>query len=169
LVEQGAGWPLVSVAGIPEGRSRPDPRPNDSWCSLVHNGVMNTKLTPPEVRLTIPVTPEVHAVFVRMSEAFRRPTGRLMGEWLQDHLQAAEEVCRIVEATRSAAGKAASLGALAASYADQAESLIGAAKGGAQRQAQRAAPHPGPKKGGTPPVSNTGGKVSGGNTPRASK
>jgi hypothetical protein len=131
---------------------------------------MSTKLTPHEVRLTIPVSSEVHAVFVRMSEAFRRPAGRLMGEWLQDHLQAAEDVCRIVEGARSAQSHAVGLGALAASYADQADALISSAKSGAQRKAERAAPHLGrAKRGLTPPYSNTGGKVSGVNTPKSSK
>ena len=152
------------------------PRPDDSWCSLVHNGAMNTKLTPPEVRLTIPVSPEVHAVFVRMAEAFRRPAGRLMGEWLHDHLQAAEDVCRTVEGMRSATGKASSLGALAASYADQADALIVSVKGGrgaegaplagkvpAHREPRRS------KKAGTPPYSNTGGKGSEVNTHKHSK
>lgn len=153
-------------------------RPDDSWCSLVHNGAMNTKLTPHEVRLTIPVSPEVHAVFVRMAEAFRRPAGRLMGEWLHDHLQAAEDVCRTVEGMRSAQSKAASLGALAASYADQADSVISSVKNEAQRGGVRdasahahrpAALRSAVKKTGTPPYSNTGGKGSGANTPKGSK
>ena len=140
---------------------------------------MSTKHTPREIRLTIPVSPEVHAVFLRMSDAFRRPVGRLMGEWLQDHLQAADDVCRMVEGMRSSQSKAASLGALAASYGDQADALISAvkvgAKSGAVREVQGAhGPHPtsarkAVKRAGTPPYSNTGGKGSEANTPKGSK
>lgn len=145
---------------------------------LVHSGAMSTKTSTPSIRLTIPVTPEVHAVFTRMSAAFGRPAGRLMGEWLNDHLAAAESVCSLVESARSASSGASSLALLAHAYADQAQSVIDAAKGSGagDQRADEAGVSPAPvsarkaaKKVLTPPVGNTGGKVSGARTPKGSK
>jgi len=168
----------VASREIPEGRCCFVRALLTSWCRLVHSGAMSTKTSPPSIRLTIPVTPETHAVFVRMSEVFGRPVGRLMGEWLNDHKQAAEEVCRVVEGVRSTTGAASSLGLLASAYAEQARSVIDNAKGdGAVARASgalhvSAAPvsaRKAAKKELTPPVGNTGGKVSGARTPKGSK
>jgi hypothetical protein len=142
---------------------------------------MSTKTTPPSIRLTIPVSPEVHAVFQRMANASGRPAGRLMGEWLHDHRGAAEQICDVLEGLRASSGRAASLGALASAYADQAQSVIDSAKSGSgvarhgeSEAAGRATPRTVSartvaKKGLTPPVGNTGGKVSGAKAPKSSK
>jgi hypothetical protein len=128
---------------------------------------MSTKTSTPTIRLTIPVTPEVHAVYTRMSDAMGRPAGRLMAEWLQDHLPAAEELCALVEGIRNANARASSLGLLASAYADQAQSVIDSAKqvrgaGGAPLAGETPRPVSARKaaqKVLTPPVGNTGGKV----------
>ena len=46
--------------------------------------------TPDNIRLTITVTPQVHAAFSKMAEATGMSLGRCMGEWLQDTLEGVE-------------------------------------------------------------------------------
>lgn len=58
-------------------------------CLTPHREPMQTT-TPKTVRLTIPVSPEVHQVFQRIAEASSIGTGRAMGNWLQDTIEAAE-------------------------------------------------------------------------------
>ena len=54
------------------------------------------------VRLTISVTPEVHATFQRLSNASGMSISRAMGEWLGDTLDAADFMATTVERARSA-------------------------------------------------------------------
>lgn len=54
------------------------------------------------VRLTISVTPEVHAAFTRLAEASGMSISRAMGEWLEDTLDAAEYTANMVEKARQA-------------------------------------------------------------------
>jgi hypothetical protein len=54
------------------------------------------------VRLTISVTPEVHAAFTRLSAASGMSLGRAMGEWLEDTLEAASYTADMVEKARAA-------------------------------------------------------------------
>jgi len=64
---------------------------------------MNTPPTPTKpVRLTIPVSPEVHAAFQRIGKAASIPTGRAMGDWLGDTLDAALYLADMLEKARSA-------------------------------------------------------------------
>ena len=51
-----------------------------------------TKPPSPNIRLTITVSPEVHAAFTRMATAASMPIGRAMGEWLSDTLEGVEFV-----------------------------------------------------------------------------
>ena len=51
-----------------------------------------TKPPSPNIRLTITVTPEVHAAFSRMAEASSMSLGRCMGEWLADTVEGVEFV-----------------------------------------------------------------------------
>ena len=46
--------------------------------------------SPDRIRLTISVTPEVHAAFQRMAEVSGMSIGRCMGEWLGDTLEGVE-------------------------------------------------------------------------------
>lgn len=54
------------------------------------------------VRLTISVTPEVHATFQRLSNASGMSISRAMGEWLGDTLDAADFMASTVERARAA-------------------------------------------------------------------
>lgn len=170
--EEGAGAPLGCVAEKTEGRCRAARVLIDIWCRLVHNGAMNTKLSPPSptIRLTIPVSQEVHEVFTRMAYHLRRPLGSTMAEWLQDTLEAAEAVTRTLEevSPRHATHR---ITALAQGYAHQAEQVMESMKRGPGGRERAGGPSrtPGRASKGTSPVSNTGGKVSGENTPKSSK
>jgi NTP pyrophosphatase (non-canonical NTP hydrolase) len=61
-----------------------------------------TPTKPEEVRLTIPVTAEVHEAFTRIAKATRMPVGRAMGEWLGDTLDAAQFMAQTLEKARAA-------------------------------------------------------------------
>ena len=74
-------------------------------CSLVRSGAQCTMASTPtleRIRLTISVTPEVHAAFVRLSKASSIPIGRAMGEWLGDTLDAVQFTASKVEEARAA-------------------------------------------------------------------
>lgn len=133
---------------------------------------MKTKLTPPakEIRLTIPVSAEVHATFTRIGQAGNVPVGRAMGEWLADTVDAAKHMAHLMEQARSApAIVARELHSYALGITDITADLMAQlrAKGAADRASgaldESAAPA------GTSPYSNTGGKVSGERTPKGSK
>lgn len=59
---------------------------------MVHNALMQSPptLETKEVRLTIPVSVEVHEAFTRIAKATKMPVGRAMGEWLGDTIEAAQ-------------------------------------------------------------------------------
>ena len=54
------------------------------------------------VRLTITVTPEVHAAFRRLADASGMSMGKAMGEWLGDTLEAVEFMDEKMEQARAA-------------------------------------------------------------------
>ena len=54
------------------------------------------------VRLTITVTPEVHAAFRRLAGASGMSMGKAMGEWLGDTLEAVEFMAEKMEQARAA-------------------------------------------------------------------
>ena len=59
--------------------------------------------TPPDnIRLTVTVSPEVHAAFQRMSEVSGMPIGRCMGEWMRDTLEGVEFVTHQLQRAREA-------------------------------------------------------------------
>jgi len=60
------------------------------------------KATAPNVRLTISVTPEVHAAFVDLAEASNLSISRCMGEWLGDTLDAVKFTAQKVQQARAA-------------------------------------------------------------------
>ena len=76
----------------------------DDWCILVHNALMQSPptLETKEVRLTIPVSAEVHEAFTRMAKATQMPVGRAMGEWLGDTIEAAQLMAEKLEQARAA-------------------------------------------------------------------
>nr|CRY95675.1 hypothetical protein [uncultured prokaryote] len=76
----------------------------DDWCGLVHNALMQPPPTieTKEVRLTIPVSAEVHEAFTRIAKATKMPVGRAMGEWLGDTIEAAQLMAEKLEQARAA-------------------------------------------------------------------
>lgn len=62
----------------------------------------NTPQSPDNVRLTITVTPEVHATFKRLAAASNASISRAMGEWLADTLDAADAMTAMMERARKA-------------------------------------------------------------------
>jgi hypothetical protein len=142
---------------------------------MVHNGVMNTKTLPPlqtlpEVRLTIPVSAEVHAVFSRMAKAGRMPVGRCMAEWLADTIDAAEFMASKMEQARATPKLVArELHSYALGLSDMTTDLLDSMKAPREGGAGGAVSAPAPpslaamlkelKTPLTPPSSNTGGKV----------
>jgi len=54
------------------------------------------------IRLTISVTPEVHAIFKRMAEAAGVSLGKCMGDWLADTSEGAQFVAQKMEDARKA-------------------------------------------------------------------
>lgn len=127
--------------------------------------------TPKTIRLTIPVTPEVHAAFQRIGKATSTPTGRAMGEWLGDTLDAAVYLAEMLEKARAAPKLVAQeLHSYALGLSDETGTLLKRMRegglGGAVAHAQRG--HKRSPDTLTPPSSNTGGKVPR-NTPKPSK
>ena len=115
----------------------------------------------PQVRLTISVTPEVHAVFTRLSKASGRSISRAMAEWLDDTLDAAEYMTQKVEEARTAPRKVAQqLHAYALGAAEMTGQFLEEVreKGRADRAERATSGRPGPL---SPPSSNTGGKGTG--------
>lgn len=63
---------------------------------------MQSPPTSENVRLTISVTPEVHAAFSRMAEVSGMSLGRCMGEWLGDTLEGVEFLTLQLQRAREA-------------------------------------------------------------------
>lgn len=61
-----------------------------------------TKPPSQNIRLTITVTPEVHAAFQRMAEVSGMSLGRCMGEWLGDTLEGVEMITGQLAKARAA-------------------------------------------------------------------
>lgn len=76
------------------------------WCRLVQTGAILTNSFPPSmsdrIRLTISVTPEVHAIFSRMAEVAGVSLGKCMGDWLADTSEGAQFVAQKMEDARKA-------------------------------------------------------------------
>lgn len=124
---------------------------------------MTSTPDPQRVRLTISVTPEVHATFQRLSAAGGMSISRAMGEWLSDTIDAATYMAEKMEQARSAPKLVArELHSFALGLTDQTSELLDA-----MRKARPAAdvltgaerlPTRRPAGAGSPPSSNTGGK-----------
>lgn len=78
-----------------------------------------------EVRLTIPVSAEVHETFARIAAAANIPIGRAMGEWLGDTIDAAQFMAETMEKARKAPKLVAQeLHAYALGIGDEAQELL---------------------------------------------
>jgi len=115
------------------------------------------------VRLTISVTPEVHAAFERLSAASGLSMSRCMGDWLGDTLDAVEYTATMVEKARAAPKQVMrEVHAYALGLADETGSILQsmrAGKGRPERSAAASAARSRPTAGLIPPSCNTGGKV----------
>lgn len=134
---------------------------------MVQTGAMNIKHSPPtpaskSVRLTIPVSREVHNVFQRLAAAGSMSTGRAMGDWLADTVEAAELMASTMERARAAPKiVTAELHAMMLGMTDHTKELMdkfskmkGASEGASGK---RSAPRPdGPFSALATPPSNTG-------------
>lgn len=127
--------------------------------------------TPPEVRLTIPVSAHVHQVFTRIAKAGKMPVGRAMGEWLGDTVDAAAFMADKMEQARAAPALAArELHSYALGLTDMTQELMKELRqGGGSAAAQRDVPPPFGSKKSTTPSSNTGGELSGEKKPNPRK
>ena len=54
------------------------------------------------IRVTVPVTPEVQAAFQRLAAASGMSTGKAMGDWLSDTLDAVLAMAEVIEKARIA-------------------------------------------------------------------
>lgn len=120
---------------------------------------MKPKAPKDEIRLTIPVSADVHATFARIAAAANMPIGRAMGEWLGDTLEAATFMAQTMEKARAAPKLVAQeLHAYALGMGDEAKALLeklreeGRARAGAGTAGGGTSARPGP----TTPPSNTG-------------
>jgi len=87
--------------------------------------------SPEKIRLTITVSPEVHAAFSRMAKVSGLPVGRCMGAWLEDTLEGAEFVTGQLEKAREAPRQVvAEMRQWALGAVDQADELLGAMRAG---------------------------------------
>lgn len=119
----------------------------------------------PNVRLTISVTPEVHATFQRLAKGSGMSISKAMGEWLGDTIEAAEFMASKIEQARAAPKIVMQeMHAYALGLADETGAVVARMreKGRADRQAAASASAtPGGLSDLRPPSSNTGGKPTG--------
>lgn len=109
------------------------------------------------IRLTISVTPDVHATFSRMAEASGMSLGRCMGDWLTDTAEGAQFVAlKMQEARKAPRTVMREFQALARGLVD----VVDEAASG-QRSGRREGRGADLTVAGvlSPPSSNTGGKV----------
>jgi len=118
------------------------------------------------IRLTITVTPEVHAIFSRMAEVAGLSLGKCMGEWLADTSDGAQFVSlKMAEARKAPKLVMREMQAMVHGLSEEVDATlagmrkapaVGAGASGpkAKPRTVRAGPVPP-----SPPSSNTGGKV----------
>lgn len=127
------------------------------------------------VRLTISVSPEVHATFQRLAAAGSMSISRAMGDWLQDTVEAAEYTATLMEKARAAPKKVMrEVHGYALGLADETGSILEKLRrqgGGpeAQRLGAAVPPPASARMRSAPPASNTGGKVPSGKSRRGGK
>ena len=114
------------------------------------------------VRLTISVTPEVHATFQRLAKGSGMSISKAMGEWLGDTIEAAEFMASKIEQARAAPKIVMQeMHAYALGLADETGAMMSRMreKGREDRASALAcdAPAAGPRRS-SPPSGNTGGK-----------
>ena len=139
------------------------------FTTVVQSGAICIMAKPPSsehIRLTISVTPEVHAVFTRMAEASGMSLGRCMGEWLADTVEGAEFLThQLVKAREAPRTVIKQMRQQALGLSDAMGDLLEDIRTGKVNVGKEGA-HAGAKAGGSPgartappPLCNTGGKV----------
>ena len=119
---------------------------------------MTSPTTPARVRLTITVTPDVHAAYSRLSKASGSSIGREMGDWLASTLDAvAFTASKIEQARESPVTVMQELNAYAEGLSVDLATLLAGMGGGKGKARAGALVHAAPAL--RPPSSNTGGKV----------
>lgn len=121
---------------------------------------MTTTTPTKNIRLTITVTPEVHATFTKFAKAAGMPVGRAMGEWLGDTAEAAEFTAqKLAEAREAPALVVRQMHAYALGLADETQTMIEKVRlmGEVGRKLGPGGTAAGPLSP-NPPPSNTGGK-----------
>lgn len=115
------------------------------------------------VRLTISVTPEVHATFQRLAKGSGMSISRAMGDWLGDTIEAAEFMATKIEQARAAPKIVMQeMHAYALGLADETGAMMDKLR--EKGRADRAGLARDARSGGPallPPASNTGGKGTG--------
>lgn len=112
------------------------------------------------VRLTITVTPEVHAVYQRLADSTSTSLGKTMGEWLESTIEGAQYMAGQMEQARAAPQRVMrEIHAYALGVADETGIIVERMrqKGRDDRSALASDAHLG-SPASTPPVGNTGGK-----------
>ena len=130
---------------------------------MMHNDAMNNTLSPPpsSVRVTVPVSAEVLQIFQRLAKAGGMSTGRAMGDWLADTVEAAELMASTMERARAAPKVVtAELHAMMLGMTDQTKELMDKfSKMGAAAKASSGKRSALADFAAVPPSCNTGGKV----------
>lgn len=114
------------------------------------------------IRLTISVTPEVHAVFMTMAEASGMSLGKCMGDWLADTAEGAQFVAlKMQEARKAPKTVMREFQAMARGLVEEVDSAVDAIrkKSLVEGRAAKAEPRRAAHGQALPPSSNTGGKV----------
>lgn len=106
----------------------------------------------PRIRLTIAVSPEVHAVFQRMAAAGSMSLSRAMGDWLGDTVEAAAQVASMMERARAAPREVTrEIHAYALGMADETGALMKRLRDESAARATAAAPAAGAARAAPPP------------------
>lgn len=112
------------------------------------------------IRLTIPVSVEVHQAFTRISRATGMPVGRAMAEWMSDTIDAANYLAETLEKAREAPRLVAQqLHSYALGLTDETGVLLQQIREGSKARRAQAGAAPGEPLAPQPPSCNTGGKV----------
>ena len=114
------------------------------------------------IRLTITVTPEVHAGFQRMADTTGMSLGRCMGEWLGDTLEGVTMITSQLERARQAPRQVVKeMRQMALGAIDEADQLLEDIRTGQKRLPVDGAGGPRPAAAGTPRPVIRGGKSPG--------
>lgn len=128
----------------------------------MHNDAMAKKITPPTpqlVRTTISVRPEVLEAFKRLCAVTGVSTSKGIGDWLADTVEAAEAMADLVEKARQQPKMVVrQLQGYALGMADMTNDLLEELRTRPSSGASGAGARAGDAL--TPPVGNTGGKLS---------